>query len=281
MAFQPGTRLGQYEIRQAIGEGGMGEVYLATDTRLNRSVALKTLPERLNADEDRVARFKREAHVLASLNHPNIAAIYGLEDGPAGRALIMELVEGETLSDRLAGGPLPIDEAIDVGRQIAEAVEYAHEQGVIHRDLKPANIKINRADCRWAPSPRACASLQGAIRRARRSTVRSCVDRTISRQRPDGGANRSAHYCRCELADAASLTLSGGFVAGSKRHGGLRTYRSVTLRRFGCGQSAAPRKSCKGVERSDGAGVRNSEHHQFPGTSLGDRRRPPRRSAAT
>jgi serine/threonine protein kinase len=125
-----------------IGAGGMGEVYRARDTNLNREVALKVLPEVFATDPDRLARFKREAHVLASLNHPHIAAIYGLADSGHTHALILELVEGPTLADRIARGPLPVDEAMTIAKQIAEALEAAHEQGIIHRDLKPANIKV-------------------------------------------------------------------------------------------------------------------------------------------
>ena len=141
MPIGPGTRLGPYEIVSAIGAGGMGEVYRARDTRLQRDVAIKVLPDLFAADPERLARFEREAQVLASLNHPHIAAIYGLEDGAAS-ALVMELVEGETLADRIARGPIPLDEALPIARQIAEALEAAHEQGIIHRDLKPANIKV-------------------------------------------------------------------------------------------------------------------------------------------
>ena len=137
-----GTRLGSYELLAPLGVGGMGEVYRARDTKLGREVALKVLPEHLASDPDRLARFQREAQVLASLNHPHIAAIYGLEDADGVRALVLELVEGETLADRIARGPLPLDDALAIARQIAEAVEAAHEQGVIHRDLKPANIKV-------------------------------------------------------------------------------------------------------------------------------------------
>jgi Tol biopolymer transport system component len=148
MPLSSGTRLGPYEILSAIGAGGMGEVYRARDTKLNRDVALKILPAGFAADPDRLARFKREALVLASLNHPNIAAIYGLEgqEGQEGRdgqlALVLELVEGPTLADRIAQGPIPVDEASAIAKQIAEALEAAHEQGIIHRDLKPANIKV-------------------------------------------------------------------------------------------------------------------------------------------
>ena len=138
MSLGPGARLGPYEIVSAIGAGGMGEVYRARDTRLQRDVALKVLPETFAADPDRLARFEREAQLLASLNHPHIAAIYGLED----RALVLELVEGETLADRIARGPIPVDEALPIARQVAEAIEAAHEHGIIHRDLKPSNIKI-------------------------------------------------------------------------------------------------------------------------------------------
>ncbi len=142
MSLAPGTRLGSYEIAAQIGAGGMGEVYRARDGKLNRDVALKVLPESFLHDPDRLARFQREAHVLASLNHPNIAAIYGLEEAGAMRALVMELAEGSTLADRIAQGPIPLDESIIIARQIADALEAAHEQGVIHRDLKPANIKV-------------------------------------------------------------------------------------------------------------------------------------------
>ena len=138
MALTPGTRLGPYEIAAQIGVGGMGEVYQATDTTLNRQVAVKVLPESLAADAERIARFEREAKTLASLNHPNIAAIYGFEKSSGVHALVMELVEGPTLADRIAQGAIPVDEALPIAKQIAEALEAAHEQGIIHRDLKPA-----------------------------------------------------------------------------------------------------------------------------------------------
>jgi serine/threonine-protein kinase len=142
LVLTPGTRLGVYEILTHIGAGGMGEVYQAKDTRLKRDVALKVLPDRFSQDASRLGRFQREAELLATLNHPNIAAIYGLEDASGVRALVLELVEGPTLADRIAKGPIPIDEALPIARQIAEGLEAAHEQGVIHRDLKPANIKV-------------------------------------------------------------------------------------------------------------------------------------------
>ena len=142
MALTPGTRLGPYEIAAQIGVGGMGEVYRATDTKLKRDVAVKVLPSALAADPERLVRFQREAEVLASLNHPNIAAIHGLEESEGIKALVMELVEGPTLADRIAQGAIPVDEALPIAKQIAEALEAAHEQGIIHRDLKPANIKL-------------------------------------------------------------------------------------------------------------------------------------------
>src|SRR5215213_811761 len=141
MPLSPGTRLGSYEILSLLGAGGMGEVYRARDTRLDRSVAIKILPAAFAADADRVTRFQREAKVLASLNHPHIAAIYGLEDVGGIKALVMELVEGDDLEQRMASGPMSLDDALPVAQQIAEALEAAHEQGIIHRDLKPANIK--------------------------------------------------------------------------------------------------------------------------------------------
>jgi serine/threonine protein kinase len=169
LSLTPGTRLGIYEITASLGAGGMGQVWRATDTTLGRQVAIKILPDAFAADPDRLARFEREAKTLASLNHPNIAQIYGFERGPAEAAgdgpakaghyiganvasgfsrtyaLVMELVEGEDLSQRIARRPIPLDEALPIAKQIAEALEAAHEQGIIHRDLKPANIKV-RAD---------------------------------------------------------------------------------------------------------------------------------------
>src|SRR5215510_13136949 len=145
MTLSPGTRLGQYEVQSVIGEGGMGKVWRARHVALKRDDALKVLPDAFASDPDRLARFQREAQVLASLNHPNIAHVYGLEHADGVQALVMELVEGPTLADRIAQGPIPVDEALPIARQIAEALEAAHEQGIIHRDLKPANIKV-RAD---------------------------------------------------------------------------------------------------------------------------------------
>ena len=145
MALTPGTHFGVYEVTAQIGVGGMGEVYRATDSNLKRSVAIKVLPASVAGDADRLARFQREAEVLAALNHPNIAAIYGLERTPGFTALVMELVEGDDLSQRIAKGAIPLDEALPIAKQIAKALEAAHEQGIIHRDLKPANIKV-RAD---------------------------------------------------------------------------------------------------------------------------------------
>ncbi len=146
MALEVGSRLGHYDVTAKIGEGGMGEVYQARDTKLDRDVALKVLPEAFTSDPDRLARFEREAKVLASLNHPNIGSIYGLEEAEGVRALVLELVEGPTLADRIKLGPIPLDEALPIAKQIAEALEAAHEQGVIHRDLKPANVKVKDDD---------------------------------------------------------------------------------------------------------------------------------------
>ena len=144
MALAPGTRFGPYEISAQIGAGGMGEVYRATDTNLARQVAIKVLPQSVAADAERLARFDREAKTLAALNHPHIAAIYGLERSAGTTALVMELVEGPTLADRILQGAIPLDDSLRIGRQIAEALEAAHEQDIVHRDLKPANIKLDR-----------------------------------------------------------------------------------------------------------------------------------------
>nr|MBA3640316.1 serine/threonine protein kinase [Acidobacteriota bacterium] len=149
MSTLTGTRLGPYDVISALGAGGMGEVYRARDSRLDRDVAIKILPPAFAGDGDRLARFEREAKTLASLNHPNIAQIYGIEEVPptssTGRtsaALVMELVPGEDLSARISRGPVPLAEALPIAQQIADALEAAHERGVIHRDLKPANVKV-------------------------------------------------------------------------------------------------------------------------------------------
>ena len=142
MSLSSGTRLGSFDVLGPVGAGGMGEVYRARDTRLGREVAIKVLPASLSVEADRAARFQREAQLLASLNHPNIAAIYGVEDAGGSLALVMEFVPGPTLAERIATGPIPMEEALAIARQIGEALEYAHEKGIIHRDLKPANIKV-------------------------------------------------------------------------------------------------------------------------------------------
>jgi predicted Ser/Thr protein kinase/dipeptidyl aminopeptidase/acylaminoacyl peptidase len=142
MSLSPGFRLGAYETLAKLGEGGMGEVYRARDIRLKRDVAIKVLPEDFARDPDRRARFEREAELLATLNHPNIASIYGFEETASTAGIVMELVEGPTLSDRIARGTIPIDEALSIGKQIADALEAAHDKGIVHRDLKPANVKI-------------------------------------------------------------------------------------------------------------------------------------------
>src|SRR6185503_17987773 len=142
MPLVPGTRIGSYEVLALIGVGGMGEVYRARDTRLNRDVALKVLPAAVSTEHDRRTRFEREAQLLAALNHSNIASIYGIDDSQERLTLVMELVEGETIADRIARGRFPQKEAVAIAIQICLGLEYAHEHGIVHRDLKPANIKV-------------------------------------------------------------------------------------------------------------------------------------------
>ena len=143
MVLESGSRLGHYEILEPLGVGGMGEVYRARDTKLGRDVAIKVLPEGFSRDKERLARFEREARLLAQLNHANVATLHGLEESTGQPFLVMELVEGETLAERIARGPIPVDEAIPLFIEIAEGLEAAHEKGIIHRDLKPTNIKIS------------------------------------------------------------------------------------------------------------------------------------------
>src|SRR5215472_960525 len=142
MPLTIGSQLGSHEITALLGKGGMGEVYRARDLKLKREVAIKILPEEFSRDADRVSRFQREAEVLASLNHPNIAGIHDLAETNGSRYLVLELVEGETLADRISRGPIPVEEALNIATQICEALEVAHESGIIHRDLKPANVKL-------------------------------------------------------------------------------------------------------------------------------------------
>jgi len=179
MSLAAGTRVGSYEILGLLGSGGMGEVYRARDGKLQRDVAIKILPAAFATDPERLARFEREAQVLASLNHPNIATIHGFEQSPDGLpALVLELVDGPTLADRIAEGPIPLDEALPIARQIAEALEAAHEHGVIHRDLKPANIKL-RPDGTVKVLDFGLAKLVEASAdgdRARRPAVAPCED---------------------------------------------------------------------------------------------------------
>src|SRR5579862_4298096 len=142
MALASGSKFGPYEVVQPLGAGGMGEVYRARDSKLGRDVALKVLPDIFARDSERMARFGREAKVLAALDHSNIASIYGLEDSGNTHALVMQLAEGPTLADRIAQGPIALEDALRIAKQICEALEYAHEKGIVHRDLKPANIKV-------------------------------------------------------------------------------------------------------------------------------------------
>ena len=144
MTLAAGTRIGVYEVFEKLGEGGMRAVYRARDTTLGRDVALKLVSDAFASDPDRLARFEREARTLASLNHPHIAAIHGVHDNDGTRALVMEFVDSEDLSARIARGPMPLDETLPIARQIAGALEAAHDAGIVHRDLKPANIKLRR-----------------------------------------------------------------------------------------------------------------------------------------
>jgi serine/threonine protein kinase len=187
-----GKALAHYKIVEKIGAGGVGEVYRATDSKLGRDVALKMLPEAFAQDAERMARFQREAQVLASLNHPNIGAIYGFEEADSTKALVLELVEGRTLADRIRSGPAAPDEALPIARQIAEALESAHEKGIIHRDLKPSRIRgcssrARRIRPTRPPMARRSSSPCRTRARTNRSPSSSC--RTGSRSSVNGRAN--------------------------------------------------------------------------------------------
>ena len=143
-SLKSGAKLGAYEIRAPLGAGGMGEVYRASDSKLGRDVAIKVLPTAFVNSQERLSRFQREARILAALNHPNIATIYGLEQDGSVQFLVMELIVGQTLAERVGSGPVPVKEVIDIGIQVADALDAAHSQGIIHRDIKPANIAVTK-----------------------------------------------------------------------------------------------------------------------------------------
>ena len=185
-----GQTIEHYKIAERIGKGGMGEVYRATDTKLNRDVAIKVIPDLFAKDPDRMARFSREAQVLASLNHPNIAAIYGLEESGGKRALVMELVDGETLAERIKRGSIPVQEALEIAKQIAEALEEAHEHGFIHRDLKPANVKNHLERYRKGFGFRPGQSPRRRVELRLLSRPQSVTDPQCGR---DGGGSDSRH----------------------------------------------------------------------------------------
>src|SRR3989442_531715 len=185
MSIKPGTRIGPYEMTSLLGEGGMGVVFRAPDTQLKRDVGLKLLPDHFANDPDRLVRFQREAQILASLNHPNIAQIHGLEESDNTRCIVMELVEGETLADKLKRGPMVVDEALSIAKQIAEALEYAHERGVVHRDLKPANIKVTPEgkvkDLDWNALPlKTPAPIRKLLRRCLEKTRGQRIDSAVA-----------------------------------------------------------------------------------------------------
>ena len=201
MTIATGTKLGPYEITGAIGAGGMGEVYRAHDPKLGRDVAIKVLPEAFARDAERMARFQREAKVLASLSHPNIATIYGLEDSGSTRALVMELVEGPTLANRIKAGPIPVDESVGIAKQIADALEYAHERGIIHRDLKPANVKVTNEDAVKVLDFGLAKALEGDP-----SSIDISTSPTISRMATQAGVLLgTAAYMSPEQAKAKSV----------------------------------------------------------------------------
>jgi len=214
MPLQPGQRLGAYVVVAAIGAGGMGEVYRARDTKLHREIALKILPEIFAFDPDRLARFAREAQVLASLNHPNIAAIYGLEEADGVKALALELVDGPTLADRIAQGPIPVDEALAIARQIVDALEAAHEAGVVHRDLKPANVKV-----------RPESNLAARSSSPSRTMDRLSMSRATSAPQRDGSSGSIARDAKSPSVPHRAIILTHG----SRRMG--RASRSMCATR--------------------------------------------------
>jgi len=218
MPVAAGSRLGPYEVVSPLGAGGMGEVWRARDTKLNREVALKILPEAFALDADRLARFKREAQVLAALNHPHIGAIYGFEESNGIHALVLELVDGPTLADRIAHGPIPLDDALPIAKQIAEALEAAHEQGIIHRDLKPANVKL-RADGTVKVLDFGLAKL---------------IEADAGGSRPPGGAMTQSPTITTPAMTMAGMIFGTAAYMSPEQARGRRVDRRADIWAFGC-----------------------------------------------
>src|SRR5258706_8789996 len=213
MAISPGTRLGPYEVLAPLGAGGMGEVYRARDSRLGRDVAIKALPAAFAADPERVARFEREAKLLASLNHPNVGGIHGLEEVDGHRYLVLEYIEGETLDQRLTRGALPVGEALEVCRQIAAALETAHENGVVHRDLKPGNVMLTSS---------------GAVK---------VLDFGLAKAAAPGGAsdpNLSASPTMTYVATVAGVILGTAAYMSPEQARGKAVDKRTDIWSFGC-----------------------------------------------
>ena len=256
-----GTRFAQFEIVSHLGTGGMGEVYRAMDSKLGRSVAIKLLPEAFSHDGDRVARFEREARVLASLNHPNIAAIHGIEESGGRRFLIMELVVGETLAERIQRGPIPVDEAIDYGKQIADGLESAHAKGIVHRDLKPANVMITAQGH--------VKLLDFGLARRSETTCRDrsihCPDGWVPKQARDDSGHGRVHVARAGAGQAGRRTLGHlliwrGVVRVAERQAPI--HRRIDGR---SAERGAARRS-GAIERSGTSrGHRAPVHGQTPG----------------
>src|SRR5687768_3203415 len=219
MAIGPGSRLGPYEVTALIGEGGMGKVWRAHHTGLKRDDALKVLPDAFASDPDRLARFQREAQVVASLNHPNIAHVYGLEQANGVQALVMELVEGPTLADRIAQGPIPVDEALPIAKQICEALEAAHEQGIIHRDLKPANIKV-RSD--------------GTVKVLDFGLAKALEPAESRRQAPDYTLSQSPTMTSAASMTGAGMILGTAAYMSPEQARGKAVDRRADIWAFGC-----------------------------------------------
>jgi eukaryotic-like serine/threonine-protein kinase len=209
MTLTPGSRFGAFEIIELLGAGGMGEVYRARDSKLNRDVALKVLPLHICADPDRIVRFRREAQALATLKHPNIGAIHGVEEADGQQALVLELIDGKTLADRLAGGPLPPAEALSVAMQVAGALEASHDKGIVHRDLKPANIKLTP---------------EGHVK---------VLDFGLAKVRPRVGGEPASLATQATQSGVGTVLGTPAYMAPEQARG-LDTNRSADVWAFGC-----------------------------------------------